>query len=369
MTQPLLSLLTLFVNIQNISALQKPKTGFQSGFQPQHHGTSTMEFLQIQTDTDFEQVALKTFQHQATHCSVYSHYLQLRGIRVESVEIIPQIPFLPVEFFKTASIRSGDFEPAVIFSSSTTVGTVPSRHAVRDLAVYEQSYLRHFTSVFGDPSQYVIIGLLPSYLERPDSSLVAMVHGLMQRSGKAENAFFRTDFPALRSLLERLKREGKKYILFGVSFALLDFAADGGADCSGNIVLETGGMKGRKKEMTRDELHAILCDRLHIDRVHSEYGMTELLSQAYSLYDGRFQPPPWMTVAIRDLNDPAHLLGHGPTGGVNIIDLANIDSCAFLATDDLGRTYADGSFEILGRTDASDIRGCSLLVADAPAIR
>jgi len=319
--------------------------------------------FEVKNEKDFEILALKTFQHQANHCSIYQEYISLRNITVESVEKITQIPSLPVEFFKSERIRTGAFHPAKIFASSTTTGAIPSHHHVKDLSIYEQSFLTGFKSVYGDPSDYVILGLLPSYLERPDSSLVYMVEKLISLSKHDESGFFLDNYDALFQRLQSLKNSKKRFLLFGVTFALVDFANAFPADLSGNIVIETGGMKGRQKEITRGELHDLLRAKFNLTAIHSEYGMTELLSQAYATEDGRFRCPTWMKVFIRDLNDPCTLLEPMQTGAVNIIDLANVHSCSFIATDDLGRMHPDGSFEILGRYDQGDVRGCSLLVS------
>jgi len=324
---------------------------------------SSNAVFEIKSEQAFEFLALKTFQHQALHCATYAKYLFLRNLTVESVEKITQIYFLPVEFFKSERIRTDAFQPAKTFASSSTTGTIPSLHDIRDLAIYEQSFLTGFKNVYGNPSDYVILGLLPSYLERPGSSLVYMVEKLISDSKQAESGFFLDDFKALNERILDLKKQQKKFILFGVSFALVDFAAAFEPDLSGNIVIETGGMKGRKREMTREELHSFLMRKFNLSSIHSEYGMTELLSQAYAVADGRFRCPPWMKILIRDINDPTSLLGPMQTGAVNIIDLANMHSCSFIATDDLGRIHQDGTFEILGRYDLSETRGCSLLVS------
>ena len=315
----------------------------------------------LKTDKEFEFLALKTFQHQANLCTCYQKFLELRNVTVESVENITQIPPLPIEFFKTERVISGEFNAALTFTSSGTTGSIPSRHYIKDRAIYETSFLTGFRSVFGSPADFVILGLLPSYLERSGSSLVYMVEHLIRLSGKHESGFFLDDFERLAKVIRQLVSGNKKFILFGVSFALIDFAMAFDIDFRGNIVIETGGMKGRKEEMTREELHDILNKSFHLDAIHSEYGMTELLSQAWSKKEGRFSCPPWMRVMIRDVNDPSALLETGRTGAVNIIDLANMHSCSFIATDDLGRMHEDGTFEILGRMDNSDLRGCSLL--------
>jgi len=275
---------------------------------------------------------------------------------------LDQIPFLPVSFFKSDSVITGNFTPEIIFESSGTTGQANARHLVRESGIYRESFVKGFEYFYGSPSKYCILGLLPSYLERKGSSLVYMVDELIRLSGHALSGFYLYDHNKLHHVLKELGEKNQTTILIGVSYALLDFAEKYPWHLSHVVLMETGGMKGRRKELTRIELHEILKKQLGVSRVHSEYGMTELLSQAYSSGEGLYKPVPWMKMLVRDEDDPLHLSETGE-GLLNIIDLANRDSCAFIATDDVVKLYADGTFEVLGRMDNSDIRGCSLLVA------
>jgi hypothetical protein len=272
------------------------------------------------------------------------------------------IPFLPVSFFKSKNLITGNFQPAIIFESSGTTGQSTARHYVRDAALYRESFVKGFTHFFGDPTNYCILGLLPAYLEREGSSLIYMVDELIRLSGHAQSGFYLNEFDHLHALLEKLEKSNQRTILIGVSFALLDFVEKYSMQLSNTLVMETGGMKGRRKELTRPELHEILKSKMGLSQVYSEYGMTELLSQAYSMGGGIYKPVPWMKMLVRDEDDPLHVSYSGE-GLLNIIDLANKDSVGFIATDDIVKIYEDGSFEIMGRMDQSDIRGCSLLVA------
>jgi len=272
-----------------------------------------------------------------------------------------QIPFLPVSFFKSATVKTGDFIPEIIFESSQTTGQIPAKHQVKRLDLYRESFVKGFEYFYGDIRTYCVLGLLPSYLERSGSSLVFMVDELIRISAHPDSGFYLYDIENLQYVLLKLEEKKQKTLLIGVSFALLDFAEKYPLPLSHTIVMETGGMKGRREEMTRDELHGFLQKKLSQPRIHSEYGMTELLSQAYSLGDGVYRPVPWMKALVRDEDDPLHIRYSGE-GLLNIIDLANQDSCAFIATDDVVKLQEDGSFEVLGRMDNSDIRGCSLLI-------
>lgn len=312
-------------------------------------------------DGDFEALALEIFHYQASENSTYRSFINALGRDTSKIKTIKDIPFLPVSFFKTHSVRAGSFEPAVIFESSGTTGTATSRHAVKDLALYEQSFTRSFELFYGPVKDNCIIGLLPSYLERKNSSLVWMVNRLIELSGHSMSGFYLDDLEKLHSTLIELEKSGQKTLLIGVTFALLDLAERYPIPLRNTIVMETGGMKGRREEMIREEVHSILKKAFHAEKIHSEYGMTELLSQAYSSGNGIFNTAPWMRIILRDDEDP-FLLKTAGSGSVNIIDLANIHSCSFIATDDIGRIYSDGSFEIIGRIDGSDMRGCSLLV-------
>ena len=306
--------------------------------------------------------ALELFAFQYGHNPLYRRYTDALGIDPAGVASIAAIPFLPVSFFKTAPVRTTEFEPEVVYTSSGTTGMTASRHAVRDFSLYKRSFTAGFQRSYGPPREWCIIGLLPSYLERTSSSLVAMVHALVGLSGHPDSGFYLYEHEALYGVLQRLERAGQKTLLIGVSFALLDFAEHYSMQLRHTVVLETGGMKGRRREITRLELHAFLCDRLGVEVIHAEYGMTELLSQAWSPGHGLFACPPWMRALVRAEDDPLEVRTAGD-GIINIIDLANCWSCAFLATEDVGKVFPDGRFEVNGRVDNSDIRGCSLLVA------
>ncbi|HRN56738.1 MAG TPA: acyl transferase, partial [Agriterribacter sp.] len=275
-----------------------------------------------------------------------------------------QIPFLPVSFFKTHRVQSTLFEPQMIFESSGTTQTINSKHYIKDITLYTESFLKGFVQFYGDPRNWCIIGLLPSYLERQHSSLVMMVDELIRQSEHESSGFYLNEYSRLADTIQQLEQQQQKTLLIGVTFALLDFAEAHPIPLQHTVVMETGGMKGRKAEMTRQEVHGLLKAAFRLPYIHSEYGMTELLSQSYSRGDGIFRSPPWMKILLRNEDDPLEILnvaGKGTSGVVNIIDLANIYSCSFIATDDAGKLYPDGSFEILGRIDNSDIRGCSLM--------
>jgi hypothetical protein len=305
-----------------------------------------------------DSLILDCFKFQYDNCAVFRKYVKLLGIKVSSVD---DIPFLPARFFKTEKIYSSNREPEVIFTSSGTGGMDISRHYVADASVYRLSYTAGFRYFFGDISGYVVLALLPSYLERQGSSLITMVQGLIDDSGNPLSGFFLNNHDELFSVLQTLKKNDTPTMLIGVSFALLDFLEKYTIDFPKLTVMETGGMKGRREEITRNELHSIICSGFGVDSVCSEYGMTELLSQAYSRGRGIYRTPPWMKTVIRDTKDPFRRVPNETVGGVNIIDLANIYSCSFIETQDLGIMHADGSFEITGRFDESDIRGCNLM--------
>ncbi|MGB8357545.1 MAG: acyltransferase [Bacteroidales bacterium] len=322
------------------------------------------EIFAITDASLFEKRALEIFRYQAAGCPVYREYLSLLGVDPQVVNSILDIPFMPISFFRDHVIITGGGEPEKVFISSGTSGMRQSRHAVRTLAVYDESLGRTFTQFYGDPSQYAVMGLLPSYLEREGSSLIYMVNKLMELSGNDRGGFFLNEYDSLLNAADDARAAGLKVLLFGVTFALLDLAEKRPRDMSDVIIIETGWMKGRRHEMVREELHNILKNAFGVKSVHSEYSMTELLSQAYSSSDGLFIAPPWMKVLIRDSHDPSsHSVEQGAAGGISIIDLANIYSCSFIATSDLGRMQAEGAFEVLGRFDDADIRGCSLLVS------
>jgi phenylacetate-coenzyme A ligase PaaK-like adenylate-forming protein len=309
----------------------------------------------------FNDKALELFKFQYQDNILYRDYANRFAASPSSVNELKQIPFLPVSFFKTEMVTTGEFKPEIIFESSGTTGQTPARHFVKHLGIYRESFVKGFEFFYGSIEDYCILGLLPAYLERTGSSLVWMVQEWMRISKYPENGFYLYDFEILREILLKLESRKQRTLLIGVSFALLDFAEKYSMQLSHTIVMETGGMKGRREEITREELHQILKEKLGVTRIHSEYGMTELLSQAYSMGEGKYQPVPWMKMLLRDEDDPLTLRQSGE-GLLNIIDLANRYSCSFISTDDVAKLSEDGSFEILGRMDNSDIRGCSLLV-------
>jgi hypothetical protein len=310
-------------------------------------------------DAQFDAAALETFRFQAEHCVPYREYVAYLGVDPARVEHTDQIPFLPVEIFKSHRVYAGQNEPEITFTSSATSGQIPSRHPVADLSLYEASFTRGFSLFYGDPAQYTILALLPSYLERCGSSLVYMADRLIA-AGQG-GGFFLHDHDALLRSMEAAAEKGRKILLLGVSFALWDLAENHRFSFPGLTVMETGGMKGRRQEITREELHAILCGSFGVRTIHSEYGMAELLSQAYSPGEGLFRCPPWMRIRVRDLYDPLEHLPDGRSGGIDIIDLANRYSCSFIETQDLGERFPDGTFCVRGRIDRSEIRGCNLM--------
>lgn len=316
----------------------------------------------IQTPEEFNQQALAVFHFQYQHTAIYRDYVRHLGIDTAAIQHVTQIPFLPIEFFKTQTVYAGEAAPAVVFSSSGTTGMVTSKHEVADVSWYETSFRQAFKQFYGAVSDIAILALLPSYLERSGSSLIYMVDDLIKQSKQPASGYFLYNHAELYETLHELKSSGTRTILIGVTYALLDFCEQYTLDFPELIVMETGGMKGKRKEMIREELHAILADSFGVKQIHAEYGMTELLSQAYSSGAGRFFTPPWMQILMRDTNDPLTLLDNQQTGAINVIDLANYYTCSFIATQDLGKRHDDGSFEILGRFDNSDIRGCNLLV-------
>jgi phenylacetate-coenzyme A ligase PaaK-like adenylate-forming protein len=316
----------------------------------------------------FEALALEIFLFQYEQNKLYNQFCKTLNIVPGDVTRLKHIPFLPIQFFKTKPVKNTSFESYTVFESSGTTGSVNSRHFVKDAGIYEESFLTAFTLFYGDIADYSIMGLLPSYQERGNSSLVYMVNELVRRSGSALSGFYLNEDKRLFDAVMQNEKEGKKTLLIGVTYALLDFSEKFPAKLRNTIVMETGGMKGRRKELTRQEVHGLLKQRWGLNAVHSEYGMTELLSQAYSSGDGRFNSPPWMKILLRAEDDPfdvttsEEMITHFASGAINVIDLANIYSCAFIATDDVSRLYPYGSFEVLGRMDNSDIRGCGLMV-------
>lgn len=318
---------------------------------------------------DFERLALEIFCFQYENNTLYRRYADALHTVKNQVDAIYKIPFLPIRFFKSHIVTTTRFIPELIFESSGTTAAINSRHYVKEAGIYTRSFTEAFRKFYGSPSGWCILGLLPSYLERNGSSLTLMAEELIQMSGHAQSGFYVYDHDKLFAVLQRLEQQGQKTLLLGVTFALLDFAEKYSMQLRHTTIMETGGMKGRREEMTREQLHDTLKERLGVKAVHSEYGMTELLSQAYSKGEGLYDCAGWMKVLIREEEDPLLVKDqrmaepHHPLGGViNVIDLANIHSCSFIATDDIGKLYYNGSFEVLGRIDNSDIRGCSLLV-------
>lgn len=305
---------------------------------------------------------MKIFRYQFEHNEVYQKYCLLLQKDPSNVKHLTEIPFIPIEFFKTKEILSSLDPIQETFTSSGTTGTATSKHHVTDLGFYEYSFRNGFSKFYGNIEDYAVLALLPSYLEREGSSLIYMVNDLIEGSNHPDSGFYLNDYEALAKKLIELDSDGQNVILIGVTYALLDLIELQKFNLKNTIVMETGGMKGKRKEIIREELHQILSDGFGVAKIHSEYGMTELLSQAYSLGDGIFECPPWMDVLIRDTEDPFTILDDEQTGGINVIDLANFNSCSFIATQDLGKKYSDYSFEVLGRFDSSDVRGCNLLV-------
>ena len=311
-------------------------------------------------DQNFEDIAFELFKFQVEHNQVYRDFVtHLHRKQVNSLE---EIPFLPISFFKTHVIQTGTWIPETTFTSSGTTGETTSRHPINTLALYFENTERNFSHFFGSLENYHVLALLPSYLEREGSSLVAMAGHFIRKSKSAFSGFYLNQLDALVEKLQELKRSDRKVVLLGVTFALLDLAETYALDLSHCLIMETGGMKGRRQELTREETHRIICSRFNVRYILSEYGMTELLSQAYSFGQGRFLTPSTISVLIRDISDPFDREPVGQTGAINVIDLANIYSCAFIETQDLGKIHQDGSFEVLGRMDNSDIRGCNLMV-------
>ncbi len=323
---------------------------------------SNSDLFSISNQKQFEKIALKTFRYQYENNLVYQEFCDLLHTNVQKVKTLQQIPFLPIQFFKSHTVVSNNEAPQAIFTSSGTTGMTTSQHLVTDVSLYEESYRRGFSQFYGNIENYVVLALLPSYLEREGSSLIYMVEDLIQLSNQPESGFYLNNHDELIEKLIELDSLGQNVILIGVTYALLDLIEKRKFQLQNTIIMETGGMKGKRKEMIREELHQQLCAGFGVASIHSEYGMTELLSQAYSLGEGIFECPSWMQILIRDTEDALSYITNGKTGGINVIDLANRNSCAFIATQDLGKKYANGTFEVLGRFDNSDIRGCNLMV-------
>ncbi len=315
----------------------------------------------IKTEAQFEHEALRAFKYQFEHNSIYRSFCDLLYKHPSEIKHSKDIPFLPIQFFKSHKIITKDQSPTIIFSSSGTTGSITSKHYVVDIHLYEKSFRSAFAKAYQSPKDLVILALLPSYIERSGSSLIYMVEDLIKASNHTDSGFYLNDYDALSQKIKKLEAGGKKTLLIGVSFALLDLLEQYTFNLNHTIVMETGGMKGRRKELIREELHDILCKGFGVQHIHSEYGMTELLSQAYSKGNGIFTTPPWMKVYTRDTEDALFIHNSSKSGGINIIDLANHNSCPFIATQDLGRVYNDGSFTVIGRFDHSDVRGCNLM--------
>lgn len=319
------------------------------------------EIFNINSSKDFDRLALEVFRFQYENVRLYRNFCNHLKTKISEVKNIQQIPFLPIQFFKNHKIIAKGFSEEATFTSSGTTGNITSKHYVPSLNLYEKSFQKAFENQYGNASNYAILALLPSYLEREGSSLIYMVERLIKKSNNPHNGFYLNEMDALIEKLNFLEKTGQKSILIGVSYALLDLIEKKKFQLKNTIVMETGGMKGRRKEMIKEELHEVLKNGFGVEKIHSEYGMTELLSQAYSIGEGIFSCPPWMKILTRDPED-ALSYTFGKTGGINVIDLANIYSCSFIATQDLGKTNKNGSFEIIGRFDSSDIRGCNLMV-------
>jgi hypothetical protein len=311
---------------------------------------------------DFNALAREIFHLQYGRNEIYRRYADALGVSPGSISHYSQVPFLPVSFFRTHEVVAGISLPEKIFLSSGTTGMERSRHSILDLSVYDESLLKGFTLFYGNPDTYDVFALTPGPDRNPDSSLIYMISKWIEKSRSAISGFYLDRQEILAKLLPEREAHGKQTLLIGLSYALVDFADKFPLSLPHAVIMETGGMKGKRKEMVREELHAFLSERFRCKNIHSEYGMTELLSQAYAKEKGRFKSPPWMKVLVRDTNDPLSLLDENKTGGLNIIDLANFNSCSFLALQDLGRINGDGTFEVLGRFDYSDLRGCNLMV-------
>ena len=323
---------------------------------------TSQDIFTISNQKQFEKIALKIFRFQYENNVVYREFCELLNIEKGSIKSIQQIPFLPIQFFKSHTIVSNSDFIQETFTSSGTTGMITSKHLITDITLYEESYSNAFSEFYGNIENYVVLALLPSYLERGGSSLIYMVKDLITLSKNENSGFYLDNYKELISKLIELDTAGQNVILIGVTYALLDIIEKRKFQLKNTIIMETGGMKGKRKEIIREELHHILCEGFGVSSIHSEYGMTELLSQAYSLGNGIFECPNWMNILIRDTEDALMYVSTGKTGGINVIDLANINSCSFIATQDLGKKYPNNSFEVLGRFDNSDIRGCNLMV-------
>lgn len=316
----------------------------------------------IQNQSDFKTCALQVFRHQFKNNAIYRSFCDLLYIHSSDVKEVEEIPFLPIQFFKSHAVLSSTQAVKETFTSSGTTGSSVSKHMVTDLSWYTKSYTKGFEHFYGPIEEYTVLGLLPNYLERDGSSLIYMVDDFIKKSNKPASGFYLNNLTELSKTLIALDKKGEKVLLIGVTFALLDLIERQQFKLQNTIIMETGGMKGRRKEIIRNELHEILCAGFGVSKIYSEYGMTELLSQGYSSGDGVFDCPPWMKILARDTEDALTMVGTNKTGGLNVIDLANYNSCSFIATQDLGKVDNNGCFEVLGRFDHSDIRGCNLMV-------
>ena len=320
------------------------------------------DIFAISSKKEFEKITLKVFRYQYENNKVYQAFCNHLGKNTSNVKQINAIPFLPIQFFKSQTIVSNLDQVQAVFTSSGTTGAITSQHFVTDISIYENSYNIAFTQFYGNIQEYCVLALLPSYLEREGSSLIYMVNDLITKSNHKDSGFYLNNLEQLANKIIELENEGQNILLIGVTYALLDLIEYKKFNLKNTIIMETGGMKGKRKEIIREELHQTLCDGFGVNTIHSEYGMTELLSQAYSLGNGIFECPLWMDVLIRDTEDALQYVENGKTGGINVIDLANINSCSFIATQDLGKKHQNMTFEVLGRFDNSDIRGCNLMV-------
>ena len=323
---------------------------------------SIQDIFTISSQKQFEKMALKVFRYQYENNKVYREFCDFLNTDVQKVKSLEKIPFLPIQFFKSHDVVSNTEAIQETFTSSGTTGMITSKHLVTDVSLYEQSYRLAFSEFYGNIEDYTVLALLPSYLERCGSSLIYMVKDLIELSNNEHSGFYLHNYDELIAKLIELDSSGQNVILIGVTSALLDLIEKQNFQLKNTIIMETGGMKGKRKEIIREELHSILSKGFSVSNIHSEYGMTELLSQAYSLGNGIFECPLWMQILVRDTEDALTYVDFGKTGGVNVIDLANINSCSFIATQDLGKKHSNNSFEILGRFDNSDIRGCNLMV-------
>ncbi len=320
------------------------------------------KLFSIKNEKEFNALSIEAFRYQYNNIPIYGEFCNKLNKIPKQITHYKQIPFLPIEFFKTHDVFAANNKLGITFTSSGTTGIQTSKHHVADTALYEQSFIKTFEHFYGNIKEYCVLALLPSYLERKGSSLVYMVNKLIELSNNADSGFYMHNYKQLAQKLTKLNKTVKKILLLGVTYALLDMAEQYPQKLNNTVIMETGGMKGKRKEMIREELHATLCKAFGVANIHSEYGMTELLSQAYSKGKGVFKAPPWMKIIIRDTYDPFAFFENNRSGGINIIDLANINSCCFIETKDLGKTFTDNTFTILGRFDNSDIRGCNLLV-------